>query len=497
MTRSGWRQWTAKRCRRIGLLVLALLVSVYSGVAVYHTIKPLPDGLNAAMPPRSDGEVRFLADYTWLDEDGRRQMDHEIFDRILALIDGAERLIVLDMFLFNDFAGASDDADLRPLSAEVADALIQRKEQRPDMPVILITDPINTLYGGIENDHLHRLEAAGVDVIVTRLTALRDSNPTWSGLWRLCCQWFGNSPSGWLPNPVGEEPVPMRSILALLNFKANHRKTLFADTPAGWTGLVTSGNPHDASSAHGNIAVEFSGQAALDLLATERAVARFSRPELDWSELDQLQAAAEEEAVPADASDMRVQVLTEEAVLEGILALLERSRAGESVDLAIFYLSQRDTVEALLAAHQRGVRVRVLMDPNEGAFGREKAGVPNQPVAHELHQAGIPVRWCNTRGEQCHSKFILHRGNDGRGEFIAGSANFTRRNLDNFNLETSVSVRATQDAPVMEEAAGYFDGRWHNRPGQEFSLPYSEYEEESRFRYWQYRFMEATGLSTF
>ncbi|MCH8505235.1 MAG: hypothetical protein LAT50_13030 [Ectothiorhodospiraceae bacterium] len=186
MTGGWWGQWAAKRRRRVGSLLLALLMCAYLGGAIYHTIKPLPDGLNVAMPPRSDGEVRLLADYTYLDENGHRQSDHEIFDRILALIEGAERLVVLDMFLFNDFAGASDGADMRPLSREVADALIKRKGQRPDMPVILITDPINTLYGGIENDQLQRLEAAGVDVVITRLTALRDSNPTWSGFWRLC-----------------------------------------------------------------------------------------------------------------------------------------------------------------------------------------------------------------------------------------------------------------------------------------------------------------------
>ena len=152
---------------------------------------------------------------------------------------------------------------------------------------------------------------------------------------------------------------------------------------------------------------------------------------------------------------------------------------------------------SLLAARGRGVRVRVLIDPSQGAFGRDKDGVPNQPVAHELHQAGIPVRWCNTEDEQCHSKLILHRGNNGQAEFIAGSANYTRRNLDNLNLETSVSVSASLDAPAMEDAAAYFDRRWNNHQDQVFSLPYNEYREDSRLRYWQYRFMEATGLSTF
>ncbi len=483
--------------KSFGLLVLGVLFLAYLGVGIYHSSKPLPDGLNADMPVRADGEVRFLADYTWLDTDDQRQMEHEIFDRILALIEGAERLIVLDMFLFNDFAGASDSTDMRGLSAEVAAALISRKEQRPDMPIIVITDPINTLYGGIENDVLQRLEAAGVEVVLTRLTALRDSNPTWSGLWRLCCQWLGNSAGGgWLPSPLSEDQVSLRSLMALLNFKANHRKTLFTDTPDGWTGLVTSANPHDASSAHGNIAVEFTGQAALDLLATERTVARFSRPDLDWPEITSSRPGTEK-AARADPPGTRIQVLTEAAIRDSVLELVNRAQPGESVDLAIFYLSQRDVVESLLAAHDRGVRVRVLIDPSQGAFGRDKDGVPNQPVAHELHQAGIPVRWCNTDDEQCHSKLILHRGNNGQAEFIAGSANYTRRNLDNLNLETSVSVSASLDAPAMEDAATYFDRRWHNHQGQVFSLPYDEHREDSRLRYWQYRFMEATGVSTF
>lgn len=498
MTGSWEPQRTAgTRRTRVAFLILGLLLLAYLGTATYHTIKPLPDGLNADMPLRDDGEVRFLADYTWQNDEGQRRTEHEIFDRVLGLIENAERLIVLDMFLFNDFAGDSDGDDMRPLSAEVADALIRRKAQRPNLPIILITDPINTLYGGIENERLQQLEAAGVEVVFTRLTALRDSNPTWSGFWRLCCQWFGNSPGGWLPNPVGDEPVPVRSLLAMLNFKANHRKTLFADTPDGWTGLVTSGNPHDASSAHGNIAVEFTGQAALDLLETERAVVRFFRPDLAWPEIDQPSSAAEETANQNDVTGTSIRVLTEGAIPEAILAMLDRAGAGDTVDLAIFYLSQRDTVEALLAAHRRGVRVRVLIDPNQGAFGRDKNGVPNQPVAHELHEAGIPLRWCNTRGEQCHSKFILHRSEAGRSEFIAGSANFTRRNLDNLNLETNVSVRGELDAPVMRDAADYFDRRWNNNPGQVFSLPYHENGVNSRLLYWQYRFMEATGLSTF
>ncbi|HCD06420.1 MAG TPA: phospholipase, partial [Methylophaga sp.] len=72
-----------------------------------------------------------------------------------------------------------------------------------------------------------------------------------------------------------------------------------------------------------------------------------------------------------------------------------------------------------------GVRLRVLLDPNKDAFGREKNGVPNRPVAHELMQAGATVRWCDTHGEQCHAKWLMHRGAEGQSMMLLGSTNLT------------------------------------------------------------------------
>ena len=118
-------------------------------------------------------------------------------------------------------------------------------------------------------------------------------------------------------------------------------------------------------------------------------------------------------------------------------------------------------------------------------------------VARELVAAGIPVRWCDTHGEQCHAKLMLRRGNDGSVELIAGSANYTRRNLDDYNLESSARILAARDAPVARQASAYFEQSWNNGDGRRISLPYSAYEDTSRWRYWRYRFAEATGLSSF
>ncbi len=99
----------------------------------------------------------------------------------------------------------------------------------------------------------------------------------------------------------------------------------------------------------------------------------------------------------------RVQLLTEGAIRDALIAAIAASGAGDRLDVAVFYLAHRGVIEALEQARARGAKVRVLLDPNRDAFGLEKGGIPNRPVAHELHSAGIEVRWCITRGEQCHS----------------------------------------------------------------------------------------------
>ncbi|KAA3638609.1 MAG: phospholipase, partial [Proteobacteria bacterium] len=73
----------------------------------------------------------------------------------------------------------------------------------------------------------------------------------------------------------------------------------------------------------------------------------------------------------------------------------------------------------------------------------------------------------------------------------------TRRNLDDLNLETSVVLVGAPNMPAITDATAFFELNWHNSPNQNFSRPYQYYADESRIRYWRYRLMEFTGLSTF
>lgn len=465
----------------IGLLTLGYLSS-----AVYHTYKPLPEGLDFTGKLRH-AEVKFIADQTYMDAQGKQQQQHHIFDEMLKMIDEAQTTIVLDMFLFNQEVGESTLLQ-RQLTQQLTETLILKHGVQPNIEIKVITDPINSVYGGVMPQHYQKLRAAGINVIETDLTPLRASNPLWSGFWYICCQGLGNNvEKGWLPNPFGNEKITLRSYFNLFNFKANHRKTLVVDTAQGWKALVTSANPHDGSSRHSNVALIVTGNTAIDVLKTEQAVGRMSKGDIPMVIVGEFEA---EKSLP------QVQLLTEEAIYEATLTLIKTAKPQQQIDLAMFYLSERQIVKALIAAHQRGVKLRVLLDPNKDAFGRQKNGIPNRQVASELNAAGITVRWCNTQGEQCHSKMII-KHDAAQAELILGSANFTARNLKNYNLESDLRVLGAAKAPVFNDANQYFDTAWSNLDGKNMSVAYSQYADESQLKYALYRLMEWSGLSTF
>jgi hypothetical protein len=482
-----------------GILLLGLLL--WAGVTAYHAwLKPLPPGLSFTGPAHAvaANDIRLLVDVTRPGPDGP-VIQQTLFDEALRLIGAAEQLVVADLFLFNAYLGKATDTH-RALSTEIAAALIARQRQHPGMAVIVITDPVNEAYGGAEAPALRALREAGIPVVLTRLDRLRDSNPLWSGFWRLALRPFGVSPGGFMPHPFAADApgVGLRSWFTLLNFKANHRKVIIADALGAdadareLVALVMSANPHDGSSAHGNVALAVRGAVVHDLLRSEQAVLALSDHEA-WPSPSALPPPP-----PLTAeSDAHVRVITEGRIREAVLEALDRAGPDDRVDLAMFYLSERRIITALKGAAARGAAVRLLLDPNRDAFGYAKDGVPNKPVAAELVAAhpGIAVRWYDTRGEQFHSKLLLVRHSK-RATLLAGSANFTRRNLANLNLETNLTLEAPLDFPAIADATAYFEDLWHNRHGPA-TLPYAEGADASRLRYGKYRLQEATGLGTF
>jgi HKD family nuclease len=149
-------------------------------------------------------------------------------------------------------------------------------------------------------------------------------------------------------------------------------------------------------------------------------------------------------------------------------------------------------------AADRGVLMRILLDPNKDAFGRKKNGIPNRSVAYELieHSGNIGIRWCDTHGEQCHTKMLIVESKDSY-KLILGSANLTRRNIGGYNLETNVIISNDTEFKAMTDAKRYFEKVWNNEGGKIYSTQYSTYKDDSYEKTILYRLMEDLGTSSF
>ncbi|MBD3897741.1 phospholipase [Halomonas sp. ML-15] len=473
----------------LGVWLTAAALALYLATVWWHSRKPLPPGLGVEGEWRSPGAPRLLLDETFVDADGQRHCRQQIFDEMFRLIDQAERLVVLDIFQFNDPADDHRDC-YRQVSVALRDALLARKRQCPDIEMVVITDPINAVYGGRDLSHHRQLEAAGIRVATTDLTIGRDPNPSWTALWRLCFRWLPHSSRGWLPNPLGPGKVGLRSYLTLLNLNANHRKTLVVDEGDSWTAMVSSANADDGSSDYRDVALRVSGDIALDLLASEREIAARSGVTIDRSQPPVT-------GIDASAQAPRLRLLSEGSIKGALMAIIDDARAGERLDIEVLYLSHRGVIAALGRAVARNVEVRVLLDPNHHAFGVSGSGIPNRQAASDLLAAGIQLRWSDTHGEQAHSKVLLRHAGERPARLLLGSANYTRRSLDDLNFEADLEWVAGADDPVIHEARTAFERHWHNTDAEHYSTDPEAYLDASRRRYWQYRLMEASGWCTF
>ena len=477
--------------RYLFLIIIAALILIPLVVAGVRYFVPVPSGVSYESEEYQTDDAEFLYDLTYTDNNDEITEEQKIFEEIYTMIDEAEEFLVIDMFLFNDDYN-HDTLDFPTLSQNLTDKLTAKKAENPDMDIIFITDGINTFYDTYTPPHINELKEAGIEVIFTDLSKLRDSNPVYSGFYRTYFQWLGTSENQWLVNalrPQGPE-VNIRSYLTMLNFKANHRKLIINEK----NGLITSANPHDASVHHSNIAVKLSGDILYDMLESERAVVNFSggntRVFSDFA--DKLPAKTEE-----GEGRYTVQLITEKKIKDNIIEMVNNAGEEDVLSVGLFYLSDRDVVDAFKEALDRGAELNMILDINQDAFGNEKNGVPNRPVADELmsHETPANIRWYKSSGEQYHAKFIMLETAD-EVIFNGGSANFTRRNLDDYNLETNVLITAPADSECAGEVTGYYDRLWMNEDA-EYTLDYEEEAEESLLKTILYRVQEFTGLSTF
>lgn len=418
--------------RRVStLLIIAGLT--WAGVGFWNSVKPMPPGTHVTTLATRLGESQV----EFMDESVERGL---LVRRSVALIDGAEQLILLDQC---------------PLPGKIVEHLLTRKHQRPNLKIVLVTDPRNEVYGGTPAPVLAALEQSGVIVARTALDQLRDSNPLYSSAWRLL--------AGWWSDPFDEGPghATLMSTLRRLNHQANGRRVLVADDGSGgWSSLVESS---------GNTGIDIRGHLARDIAASELLIARWSTDD------DRLptQPAVEDRSM----GTIDARFLTESGISAALDEALGVAGSGDTISVAAAALGERPIIHALLRADARGAHVQLLIDPRVSA---------NQAVAAELLRGSVgnvEVRW--QAASESRLVLVRHRNDVW---LNVGSADLTRRDLDDLNLEANVELHMPARAAAARAAIDSFSKAWYG------SAAYATHADETPNTYWRYRFTEFTGL---
>jgi cardiolipin synthase A/B len=162
--------------------------------------------------------------------------------------------------------------------------------------------------------------------------------------------------------------------------------------------------------------------------------------EQDWS-----LAGGEPRLVPVDSASRVAQTAPGEEIRHMLAAAFKSAHVR--VWAEVYTLTDPDVLLALSSAHQRGLDVKVLLDPsqpyNRGSFDG-------------LRSAGVPVRWYPVPpGTLLHAKIGLFDA-----ELLLGSANWTYRGLD-VNHELDIE---TQDPQAVAAYGSRFRLDWERSP---------------------------------
>ncbi|MET1030205.1 phospholipase D-like domain-containing protein, partial [Domibacillus tundrae] len=412
-----------------------------------------------------DEDVQFYYNISG-EKNGEKFFKEEIFARTLDIIDEAEQFIVMDYFLFNSYH--EKEKKYPEITKIIAGKLLEKKAANPDMPIIFISDEVNTSYNSHDVPEFEEMKKAGIEIILTNMDPLRDSTPIYSGIYRMLFAWFGQGQNGWLPNAISSTAPDMtvRSYLKLFNVKANHRKTITTEQ----TTLISSANPQDASARFANVAFEVKGALTNDMLKSEKAAAD-TRREVIFPEL----------VTPyKNKGDLHVRLLTEGKIGDQLHNELAKTKKGDEIWMAMFYLADRTIVKGLTEATKRGVEVKLVLDTNKILFGKKALGLPNMPVTDKLLEDSdgkIDVRWFAQKPEQFHPKMIFIKRKE-ESVILSGSANHTSRNLNDFNLETDVWIQGSNESDLINEVENYFHMIWKNKD-YVYTVDYKEHYQKT------------------
>ncbi|HEY9854495.1 MAG TPA: phospholipase D-like domain-containing protein [Stenomitos sp.] len=302
----------------------------------------------------------------------------EVTAEAVAMIQGAETLVQMDVFLLGGNSGH-----------QVADAIIRKLQQSPGVKVQLMVDPGEGSLGQLHADMvatLARIQAAGAEVRTYPIKALRSNGNR-----------FQNAS------------------------QVDHDKLLDID---GRSMLIGGMNMCAAGEINRDYMVRIDGPAALQ----EHQVMN-----RDWSLAGAASTVTLPQAPAAGAAEVELTMTSGDRQDTKTRLLQAINDAKISINIGMYQLDDREVAQALIAAKRRGVAVQVLLSRNDKyakyapVIGNVLNGMPNQAVAADLKAAGVPVKWYVPRNadEELHAKYAVidHE------LALVGSTNFTEKSF--------------------------------------------------------------------
>lgn len=116
--------------------------------------------------------------------------------------------------------------------------------------------------------------------------------------------------------------------------------------------------------------------------------------------------------------------------------IIREIKKSKHIDIAVYSITNKNIVTALINAHNRGTKIRIITDRTQ-AYGKYSE-------IQKLHQSGIPIR-INHGHKIEHNKFAIFDSN----RVVTGSYNWTMNATRN-NSENCVFISSKQYATRFE-----------------------------------------------
>jgi phosphatidylserine/phosphatidylglycerophosphate/cardiolipin synthase-like enzyme len=139
-----------------------------------------------------------------------------------------------------------------------------------------------------------------------------------------------------------------------------------------------------------------------------------------------------------------VNVYVDKEIKPVILRLIYET--DKTIDIQMYILSDQDVIEALERAEDRGVEVRIILDPSRRY---------NLKYIDELRREGVEIKWYPVnKPALMHRKLAIFD----REKILLGSANWSRNGLTN-NKEITVLI---DDIRTVDRVADIFSDDWYH-----------------------------------